>query len=179
VLNAMLSDWTVAGLLRYASGALIPVPGAQNNLFALVYQNTRMNRVEGQPLFVKDPSCKCIDPRKDFVLNPAAWSDPAPGQFGVSSAFYDDYRWQTQVTENMSVGRRFPMGRTFFEIRAEFFNVFNRTYLRTPTDFNNNPLSTRTFNARGEPTGGFGYINPTATPAVLPRNGQIVMRFEF
>ena len=41
-----------------------------------------MNRVEGQPLFVKDPNCQCIDPRTDFVLNPAAWSDPAPGQFG-------------------------------------------------------------------------------------------------
>ena len=37
-----------------------------------------------------------------------------------------------------------------------------------PTDFNNNPLSTRTFNSRGEPTGGFGYINPTATPTILP-----------
>ena len=33
-----------------------------------------MNRVEGQPLFVQDPNCHCIDPRKDFVLNPAAWS---------------------------------------------------------------------------------------------------------
>jgi hypothetical protein len=179
VLGAVLGDWTVAGLLRYASGTLIPVPGAQNNLFSLVFQNTRMNRVAGEPLFIKDPNCKCIDPRQDFVLNPAAWADPAPGQFGNSSAFYDDYRWQTQVTENMSIGRRFPLGRTFVEIRAEFFNVFNRTYLRMPTDFNNNPLSTRTFNSRGEPTGGFGYINPTATPNVLPRNGQIVARFQF
>ena len=131
-------------------------------------------------MFVQDPNCHCIDPRKDFVLNPAAWSDPAPGQFGTSKAFYDDYRWQTQVTENMSVGRRFSLkGRSFFEVRAEFFNIFNRTYLRMPTDFNNNPLSTRTFNSRGEPTGGFGYINPTATPNQLPRNGQIVARFQF
>ena len=113
-LGALLGDWTVAGLLRYASGQLIPVPGAQNNLFSLVFQNTRMNRVEGQPLFLEDPNCHCIDPRKDFVLNPAAWSDPAPGQFGTSKAFYDDYRWQTQVTENLSVGRRFVLkGQTF------------------------------------------------------------------
>jgi hypothetical protein len=180
VLGALLGGWTVAGLLRYASGQLIPVPGAQNNLFSLVFQNTRMNRVEGQPLFVKDPNCHCIDPRADFVLNPAAWSDPAPGQFGTSKAFYDDYRWQRQVTENFSVGRRFSTkGQTFFEIRAEFFNLFNRNYLRMPTDFNNNPLSTRTFNSQGQPTGGFGYINPTATPNTLPRNGQIVARFQF
>jgi hypothetical protein len=177
--RALLSDWMIAGLFRYASGALIPVPGAQNGLFPLVFQNTRMNRVEGEPLFVKDPNCKCIDPRKDFVLNPAAWADPAPGQFGSSAAFYDDYRWQRQVTENMSVGRRFPFGRAFFEVRAEFFNIFNRTYLRMPTDFNNNPLSTRTFNSRGEPSGGFGFINPTSTPTGLPRNGQIVVRLQF
>ena len=139
-----------------------------------------MNRVPGEPLFLKDPNCHCIDPRADFVLNPAAWTDAAPGTFGASAAFYDDYRWQRQVTENMSVGRRFSItGRTFFEIRAEFFNVFNRTSLQLPTDFNNNPLSTRTFNSRGEPSGGFGYINPTATPPSLPRNGQIVARLQF
>jgi hypothetical protein len=180
LMGAVLGDWTIAGLLRYASGELIPVPGAQNNLAALLFQNTRMNRVEGQPLFLKDPNCGCIDPRKDFVLNPAAWADPAPGQFGTSSAFYDDYRWQRQVTENMSVGRRFSAGGTAtVEIRAEFFNVFNRTYLGRLWTFNNNPLSTRTFNALGEPTGGFGYINPTATPPTLPRSGQIVARVEF
>jgi hypothetical protein len=177
--RALLSDWMIAGLFRYASGTLLPVPGAQNGLFPLVFQNTRMNRVAGQPLFIEDPNCHCIDPRKDFVLNPAAWADPAAGQFGTSAAFYDDYRWQRQVTENMSIGRRFPMGRTFLEVRAEFFNIFNRTYLRMPTDFNNNPLSTRTFNSQGEPTGGFGYINPTSTPTGLPRNGQIVVRFQF
>ena len=55
VLGALLGDWTVAGLLRYASGALMPVPGAQNNLGSLIFQGTRMNRVEGQPLFVQDP----------------------------------------------------------------------------------------------------------------------------
>lgn len=53
----------------------------------------------------------------------------------------------------------------------------NRTYLVNPSS--GNPLATRTFNALGEPTGGFGYVNPTATPPQLPRSGQIVARFEF
>jgi hypothetical protein len=179
-IGRLLGDWTVGGLLRYASGQLIPVPGSQNQLNSLIFQTTRMNRVPGVPLFLKDPNCHCIDPRADFVLNPAAWTDAAPGTFGTGAAFYDDYRWQRQLTENMSVGRRFSItGRTFFEIRAEFFNVFNRTSLVIPTNFNNNPLSTRTFNSRGEPSGGFGYINPTTTPPSLPRNGQIVARLQF
>jgi hypothetical protein len=142
--------------------------------------------VEGQPLFTKDPNCKCIDPRKDFVLNPAAWQDAPAGQFAYSSGFFNDYRWQTQVTENMSLGRRFPIKERFaFELRAEFFNVFNRLFLRMPTNFNNNPQATRTFNSAGEPNGGFGYINPTAGPvfqtsqSTFPRSGQVVLRIEF
>ena len=51
-----------------------------------VPQNTRMNRVSGQPLFlVSDLNCKCFDPGRTFVLNPQAWSDPADGQWGFSS----------------------------------------------------------------------------------------------
>ena len=36
---------------------------------------------------------------------------------------YGDYRWQRQVWENLSLGRRIPIKeRMAFEIRAEFFN---------------------------------------------------------
>lgn len=182
----LLGNWTFGGLLRYGSGALIAAPNSNNSLNSHVFQGTRMNRVEGQPLFTKDPNCKCIDPRKDFVLNPAAWQDAPAGQFAYSSGFFNDYRWQTQVTENMSLGRRFPIKERFaFELRAEFFNVFNRLFLRMPTNFNNNPQATRTFNSAGEPNGGFGYINPTAGPvfqtsqSTFPRSGQVVLRIEF
>ncbi|HEU0006214.1 MAG TPA: carboxypeptidase regulatory-like domain-containing protein, partial [Terriglobia bacterium] len=186
LVQTILGNWTVGGMLRYASGALLPVPASNNNLNSLIYQSTRMNRVSGQPLFAKDPGCKCIDPKKDFVLNRDAWVDAAPGQFGVSAGYYNDYRWQRQVTENVSLGRVFPIREKMaFEVRAEFFNIFNRLTLRMPTDFNNNPQATRTFNSFGEPSGGFGYINPTAAPAfntsnnTYPRNGQIVLRFQF
>ena len=46
-----------------------------------------VNRVPGQPLFLKDPNCHCIDPNKEFVLNPAAWSEAAGGQFGGAAPF--------------------------------------------------------------------------------------------
>ena len=63
--------------------------------------------------------------------------------------------WQTQVQENMSVGRRFSaLGSSAFEIRAEFFNIFNRTYLNTPR---RQPARDAHLHALGEPTGGFGY----------------------
>ena len=64
-----------------------------------------------------------------------------------------------------------------FQIRAEFFNPFNRTYLNDPTVAN--PLATPTHNSStGLLSGGFGYINPGSLNS-QPRNGQIVARFQF
>jgi hypothetical protein len=177
-----LENWTIGGNLRYASGALIAVPNSNNNLASLLGQgvSTRMNRVQGQPLFLNDPNCGCIDPRQNLVLNPAAWQDAPPGQFGSSPGFYGDYRWQRQVWENLSLGRRIPIKeRMAFEIRAEFFNIFNRLYLPAPTS--GNPAAAVTRNSMGELTGGFGFVNPNnvGNQPLAPRTGQIVARFEF
>ncbi len=176
-MRTAVRDWTIGGILKYASGLPIPIPVAQNNLSAILFQNTYVNRVSGQPLFLKDLNCHCIDPNKDFVLNPNAWAQPAAGQFGVSNPFYGDYRYQRTPSEQMSLGRIFRIREGMrFQIRAEFFNVFNRTYLNQPTSANALQAQGRT--ASGVTTNGFGYINPGS---VLnpPRNGQIVARFQF
>ncbi len=172
----VLGDWVVGGLLRYASGQPISAPFSNNNLFPLIFQSTRMNRVPDQPLFLKDPNCGCIDPRQDLALNPAAWTDAPPGQFGQSSGFFNDYRWRRQVSENMSLGRRFTIKEKLkFDIRAEFFNLFNR--LNLPAPASGNPRATITRNPQGELNGGFGFINPNNVGG--QRNGQLVARFEF
>ena len=43
-----------------------------------------------------------------------------------------------------------------FDIRAEFFNIFNRLNLPAP---GGNPAATPTRNSAGELSGGFGFIN--------------------
>jgi len=141
------SGWTVGGIMRWASGQPIPVPASQNQLSALTFQTTRMNRVAGVPLYLKDINGS-IDPSKDFVLNPAAWADPPAGQYGTSPTFYDDFRYQRRPDEQFSFGREFPLsagGRTF-SVRAEFFNAFNRTSMNNPNA--TNPLQTQLRNAR-------------------------------
>ena len=60
-------------------------------------------------------------------------------------------------------------------IRAEFSNVLNRTYMSNPTS--NNALASQTAPG-GKNTGGFGYINTGTVPS-LPRNGSIVARITF
>jgi hypothetical protein len=188
----ILGDWTLSGNLKYASGLPIPAPFSQNNLNSLLFINagannsntnaaqniaTFANRVPGLPLFLKDPNCHCIDPTKDLILNPAAWSDPAPGTFGVSSPFFNDYRYGRTPSEQMSIGRIFRVReRLSLRIRAEFFNVFNRTYLNQPVS--TNALQAPQRNSQGLVTGGFGYITPGSV-LFPPRNGQIVARLEF
>jgi hypothetical protein len=188
LVRQLLGNWVIGGMARYASGALIPIPFSNNNLFALAFQGTRQNRVPGQPLFLKDPNCGCIDPKRDLVLNPAAWTDAGPGQFSTTAGFLNDYRWQRQVSENINFGRRFAIKeKMFFEIRVEFFNIFNRKVLPMPESWN--PTATVNRNQASDITSGFGFVNWNNVGFRLSngsndnfatqRNGQIVARFQF
>jgi len=179
VVKAVASGWTVGGILRYSSGFPIRVPSAQSTINSLVFRGgTNANRVPGQPLFLKDPDCRCFDPNKEFILNPAAWSNPAPGEWGTAATYYSDYRTARRPDEQLSLGRNFRVREKMgFSVRAEFFNVFNRTYLNNPDS--TNALATPVVNpAAGQTTSGFGRIN-TGTTFNPPRSGQIVARFTF
>ena len=175
LVRKVTGDWTLSGLATYASGSLIQVPGAQNNLSSLLFRSTNSNRVPGQPLYLTAINGP-IDPNKQFVLNPAAWSDPAPGQWGFSAPYYSDYRNRRSPNEQFSMGRIFRFREKMtFELRAEFFNAFNRLLL--PGVTSTNALATQTRNAAGVPTSGFGYMNSNSAGG--QRNGQLLARFQF
>ncbi len=179
-------DWQIGTVLRYGSGLPILSPIATNGLAQLLFRGTGatgttggtfMNRVPGQPLYLQNLNCHCFDPNTTFVLNPAAWSNPAAGQWGTSAGYYTDYRYQRRPGESMSLGRNFRIKeRANLQVRAEFNNVFNRTEPNNPTS--TNALATQTRNAAGQTTAGFGFIN-TATVSGAPRSGQMVARFTF
>jgi len=193
------SGWVVGGLLLYQAGAPIPVPTSSNNQSGWYGQNTLENRVPGQPLFLNNLNCHCINPTSQFVLNPAAWANPAPGQWGVSSPYYTDYRSQRRPMESINIGRTFRIKeRKSLEVRAEFFNLFNRMELNAPT--NTAPQGARSCSltvptagmpnsvnvAAGSNTCPAGYSAPSGFGAISytglniqPRNGQIVARFTF
>jgi len=167
--------WKLGGIMRYSSGLPIAVPSSLNNMNSLVFQSTRMNRVAGQPLFIKNLNCHCIDPTKDLVLNPKAWADVPNGQWGYSAPYYNDYRTQRQPSENLNLARIWKREKFNVEFRAEFYNVFNRLQLPSPSS--SNPLATTTYNSAGVLTGGFGYINGSSVGGM--RNGQAVIRVKF
>jgi hypothetical protein len=192
VLGYMLEDWTYGAALEYASGSPLQVPNAQSNLNNYLFEGASFaNRVPGQPLYTVDINCHCYDPNKTFVLNPKAWEDPAPGQFGSSAAYYSDYRAQRRPRENMNLGRTFRVKeRMTFSLRIEFTNVFNRAFWGDPagTALTNAKLQQVYFTSgvnSGNTSAGFGRVNTTAPSAfgsvfnLQPRQGVLVGRFTF
>jgi hypothetical protein len=191
ILSWALRDWTIGTVLQYASGQPIQAPYANNEMGKLLQLSTPMNfsvganlvgtgtyanRVPGEPYFTQDLNGGNVDPNSDFVLNPKAWSDPAPGQWGTSAAYLDDYRYQRRPSESMSLGRTFALAeKASLNIRVEFQNIFNRLEMNNPTS--TNAAATQVIK-NGKPTSGFGYINPGSL-AMSPRTGQIVARFQF
>jgi hypothetical protein len=185
-------------VLRYQSGQLIETPPSTNNLLANLDRGpsnnpalwgggtTFLNRVPGQPLLLVDPNCGCYDPTKQLALNPNAWAEPAFGTFGTAAPYYNDYRWQRQPAESMSFGRVFRIreGMTL-QVRAEFQNIFNRTFYSLPAvgcgffgcTSTNTPTANN--NPGGALSAGYGFINTFNGAGTQPRSGQLVARFQF
>jgi hypothetical protein len=197
-LSLAMRDWKVGAMLQYSSGQPIRAPFAQSTgtsadqaaLNSYLLRNlpagpggfpntTYANRVPGEPLFLVDTNCHCYDPNTTFLLNPKAWSNPAPGQWGTSAAYYNDYRYQRRPNESMSLGRLFRFSEAAsFEIRAEFSNIFNRAVLPNPDAASiGNAQAAQIKNNAGQAVSGFGFINTRA--AGSPRQGTIVARIRF
>ncbi|PWU02362.1 MAG: hypothetical protein C5B51_20940 [Terriglobia bacterium] len=201
-------DWNIAGVLRYQSGEVLRIPASNNQLLAQLARGpsnnpaiwgggtTYWNRVPGQPLFLFDPNCHCFDPTQQVVLNKNAWVDAPAGTFSSSAPYYSNYRWQRQPGESLSLGRTFGLSkenRVKLDIRAEFFNVFNRLFLSSPSGVGQttqpagpNPAAP-VVKSGGVLSSGFGVVNtfnitlPGQIPGngSQPRTGQIVARFSF
>ena len=208
-LSWLTRDWTLSGLLRYQSGDLLRSPPSNNNLLTELGVGTAnnpalwgggttfYNRVPGQPLFLVDPNSH-FDPTKQLALNPAAWTDAAPGTYGASAPYYNDFRWQRQPAESLGFGRIFRIKeRTQLQIRAEFQNIFNRLFYSMPADAvgifglpSSNPATLTAHggsitgagglvNQQGLLSAGYGFTAFAGGAGARPRSGQLVARITF
>jgi hypothetical protein len=166
--------------LNYASGIPFAAPATNTvgypstlpstaTMSNITFQTGQYQLRTGQPLFLQDLNCHCFDPNTTVVLNPAAWTNPGPGQYG-GAQYYNDYRGQRRPSEVLSFGRQFRIKeRATLAIRAEFQDVLNRTYLNNPTT-SSPQTSAVAF--------GFGKFNTSSVNAG-PRTGQLVAQFNF
>ena len=202
-LQFLYRDWTIGGVLRYQSGVLLETPSANTNflyqlgvgsqdnpaLFSAPYGLE--NYVPGQSFFAPgfNPNSH-FDPTKTLVLNPNAWTEPAPGTYGVSAPYYINNRWQRQPAESLSLMRTFRIREKYqIQIRAEFQNIFNRVFYSLPSSeigfggASAAPAYANPFPVAGSTTGalssGYGFVNSFNGAGTTPRTGQIVARFQF
>ena len=90
---------------------------------------------------------------------------------GYRGGIYNDYRWRRLHDEEINLAKSFRYKeRMSFQIRVEFFNVFNRTVLPMPSGSNITLPQTLAVS-------GFGRLNPASVGA--PRTGQLVGRITF
>jgi hypothetical protein len=197
IVSMITRDWGLGAFVQYGSGLPLapPVATTTNYLGALSTGGTEQFRVPGQPLFLKNLNCGCINPYYDQVLNPAAWANPANGTFGPAvGTYYGDFRSARRPQENANLSRTFRFKERYsLQLRGEFVNIFNRTQIGNP--ITTAPGSALSKNSAGQYSAGFGVINETLSgPQVapsytqnavvgqlyqLPRTGTLIARFSF
>jgi hypothetical protein len=116
------------------------------------------------------------------MLSSGAWSDPAIGRYGTSKPRYSDFRKARSPNEQPGISKVFRLkeGLTF-DVRADFFNVFNR-WAYPSLNGTSNALQPAQFGSNGSITNGYGYIGDSINGAASnypPRSGQIVARIQF
>jgi len=163
--DGAVSGWTLGTLLYYSTGT--PLSVYDTNYYPGLYSAIYPNVASGADLsrhFVGkkfDPS-NFNDPGNMYI-NPAGFSAPTFGAFGNSGPYVADLHGFGTAQESISVYKDFRIReRMKLQIRAEFYNLFNRHYF-------NNPNTTI----------GGAYFGGVTSVGGSPRNGQLGARFEW
>ncbi len=129
-----------------------------------------------------DVNCKCYDPTKTVVLNPAAWENIPNGQWGADQSSIRNFRGIRTPLENANFSRNFRIReKVSLNLRVEFTNIFNRTQLPLPSTTGNFATPATKFPSgpnTGLYSGGFGTLN-VLSGTVTPRAGTYVARLTF
>ena len=114
-LRALASDWRVSGILNSRSGSWLTVVSGRDNAFNGM-ANQRVDQVSVDVYGAKTVT---------NYLNPAAFAQPASGQFGthVRNSIKGPGFWKVDLALSRLVSLA---GTSNLEFRVEVFNLFNR-----------------------------------------------------
>ncbi|MGA9244275.1 MAG: carboxypeptidase-like regulatory domain-containing protein [Silvibacterium sp.] len=179
----LFSGWTADGIFHYQSGFPIQTPNSTSTLTSVTFGNAVWaNRVPGQKPFLHSLNSHNVNPRTTFFLNPAAWTNPAPGTYATSKPFYGDYRGPRYPSEQLGFGKIIPFNEgVVFSLRVDFFNVFNR-WAYPNMNNTSNPFQSPQYASDGSISNGFGFFGDGISNAVgnyAPRSGEFVARIQF
>lgn len=174
--NAILSGWSVTGLVTYYTGMPFSavVPNPYYPAWGNIYPNYNLAGFKG-PIFHAGqyavPTSGNPTPASDFYLPAGVASAPAFGQLGTGPARIGALRCPGYANENASVLKYFSMGADSqykLSFRVEYYNLFNRHYFGI-----NGCYGTTASVSAGQPIGFVTGVNSD------PRTGQFGLRFTF
>jgi len=156
--SALLGGWVVAGIFQARSGFPISVLDGRGSSLQAVRGGERPNCV-GDPVPANQTLNQWLDINAFVRAAPGTW-----GNCGVGIARAPGYQ-----NVDLTLSKRFAVGGPrYAELRAEMFNVLNRSNFRAPARDINAPNT-------------FGQITQTlSTPTVsTARTGELVLKFYF
>lgn len=132
--NLFIGNWTISSLQQYRSGALILVQAPSNTLgTGVLFTQFKKANVGTGPIQTGIDRTT-LDPNNPATrwFNAAAFTVPGQFELGNASQYYGDFRNPPLMQENVSINKRlrFPIHRdrtVDLDLRADAFNVFNRT----------------------------------------------------
>jgi hypothetical protein len=160
LVRGVFGDWQFSGIFSAQSGTPLTM---------LAGKDQSQTNLRDRAVQVGDPygagACKNTAPCVDYI-NPNSFVLPATGQFGNSGK--GALRFPGQVVSDMGFFKNIPIRneRVRLQVRAEFFNIFNRVNYKQPDQSN----QVDTVSAAG-----FGSIRQ----ANDPRIGQLALKFIF
>jgi hypothetical protein len=159
VVGVFTGGWGVAGVASYNAGAPLPISGGSPN--PIFNGQSRPNLV---PSVAQKGKSSDFNPFTDYYVNSAAFSDAGPFALGNAPPTLPTLRSFALYNENLSAIKRTKLWEDVnFELRADFFNAFNRVAFGIP-DMNFSDVS----------NGGFGKIGSQAnSPRVIQFGGRI------
>ncbi len=134
VADALLSGWTISGIARQASGALIQVTTPGNPLNGAIFSTATKANVNNSVPIRTSANYGDLDPNNPNTrwFNAGAFTAAPAFTLGNAALYYDDFRQPVVAFENVGLAKRtvlFKNDRNPVELlyRADAFNLFNRT----------------------------------------------------
>jgi hypothetical protein len=168
ILSHVIGGWTLTGIHQFRSGDPLSITGA--GLQTVLFNGTiRPDWIQGVPVILNHDADVKTNSTGALYLNPAAFalvprtSNNIPLRLGTAPPVLPNVRGPKVIGEDFGLQKKFAINETTgFELRADFFNAFNRAG-------RGNPVTEITASNFGRITGArFG-----------PRNIQVSARFSF
>jgi hypothetical protein len=168
VLSHVIGGWTLTGNHRYRSGDSLSITGS-GPATTLFNGAIRPDWIQGVPVILNHDADVQTNGVGSLYLNPAAFAlvprtgNNIPSRLGTAPPRLPNVRGPAVFGEDFGLQKKFAINENSgFELRADFFNAFNRSGRANPVTELTDPLFGRIVGSRFD-----------------PRNIQVSARFNF